>query len=340
MEQQVGVGVVGCGYWGMNHVRVFTELTQARVVAACDSSESRREEVQRRFPGLRVIASLDELLQDPGLDAVVVCTEASSHYPLVRSSLLAGKHVLVEKPMVTRVAEGEDLVAEAEARQLKLMVGHTFLYNAAVRLIKSYLSQGDTGRVYYLYSRRTNLGPVRHDVNALWDLAPHDVSIFNYLLGGAPEWVSAVGVRALGNGREDAGFVSLGYPDGIVGHIHVSWANPHKERELVVVSSARRIVFDDLDPQGRVRVFAKGLGSAPREAPSYGEFQLLLRDGDILIPNIEPSEPLKNECQHFLDCIVQERRPLTDGLNGLAVVRVMEATDRSLALRGAPVATG
>jgi predicted dehydrogenase len=239
--------------------------------------------------------------------------------------------------VTTNAADAEALTTLAETKGVTLMVGHTFLYNPGVQKLKDYIDQGQMGRVYYLYARRTNLGPIRHDVNALWDLAPHDISIFNYLLDSVPEWVSAVGARVLRNGREDVGFISLGYRDGIVGHIHVSWAEPNKVREVVVVGSDRRIVFDDMNPLERVRVFDKGVAPVMAEPASYGEYQFLMRDGDIVSPRVEVSEPLRNQCSHFLECVKGDRRPLTGGQQGYDVVRVMEAIDRSIERQGAPV---
>jgi predicted dehydrogenase len=231
------------------------------------------------------------------------------------------------------------LINLAQSRGLILMVGHTFLYNPGVTKVKEYIGRGDLGRVYYLYARRTNLGPIRRDVNALWDLAPHDISIFNYLLDSVPEWASAVGAKVLRNCREDVGFISLGYPNDITAHIHVSWADPNKVREVVVVGSNKRIVFSDINTLEQVRVFEKGIApvAAESEISSYGEYQLQIRDGDIISPRIEVSEPLKNQCVHFLECVAQGSRPLTDGWAGQAVVRVMEAIDRSIERKGAPV---
>ncbi|MCB0214358.1 MAG: gfo/Idh/MocA family oxidoreductase, partial [Anaerolineae bacterium] len=196
------------------------------------------------------------------------------------------------------------------------------------------------GQIYYLYARRTNLGPIRRDVNALWDLAPHDISIFNYLLDSVPEWVSAVGVKALGNCREDVGFISLGYPNGVVGHIHVSWADPNKVREVVVVGSDRRIVFDDLNALERVKIFEKGITSTSGEATSFGEFQFMIRDGDIISPRVEVNEPLKTQCIHFLECVAHNFIPFTSGQAGKEVVQVMEAIDLSLQYHGVPISVG
>lgn len=337
MNNRLGVAVLGCGYWGINYVRVFNELPQAQVVAACDQRQDRLQEVRQRFPGIELTSSFKDLLRRDDVEAIILCTPATTHYAVARSCLAAGKHVLVEKPITTRSTDAQELISLAEAQGVTLMVGHTFLYNMGIRRVKDYIDQDTTGRVYYLYSQRTNLGPIRQDVNAIWDLAPHDVSIFNYLLDSAPTWVSATGSKVLRNCREDVGFISLGYEDGVVGHIHVSWANPNKVREVVVVGSNRRIVFDDLNNLEQVRIFEKGIVTAAAEAPSYGEYHFLIRDGDIISPRIEVSEPLKNQCAHFIECVTQNLQPLTCGRTGLEVVRVMEAIDRSIELRGAPV---
>lgn len=340
MTDVLGVAILGCGYWGMNYVRVFSELPGARVAVVCDQRRERLEQVERRFPGVDVTTEVGDALRRAAVHAAVICTEARGHYEIARRCLQAGKHVLIEKPITTTAADAEALLALAETAGLTLMVGHTFLYNPGVRKIKEYIDHGEVGQVYYLYARRTNLGPIRHDVNAVWDLAPHDVSIFNYLLGRAPEWASAVGARVLRNHREDVGFISLGYGDGVVGHIHVSWAEPNKVREVVVVGSEKRILFDDLNPLERVRVFHKGVVPVAAEASSYGEYQFLMRDGDIVSPHIEVGEPLKNQCSHFLECVGTGSRPLTSGSAGQDVVRVMEAIERSIERHGAPVEIG
>jgi predicted dehydrogenase len=336
--RHIGIAVVGCGQWGMNYVRVLSELPEPRPIVVCDRRPEQLSKAGTLFPGVRLCTTLEDALNAHDVDAVVVGTGASEHYAVVRRCLEAGRHVLVEKPITTRAAHAEELVRAARDRGLVLMVGHIFMYNAGVRCVKEYIACGQVGRIYYLYSRRTNLGPIRSDVNALWDLAPHDVSIFNYLLEDVPLWVSAVGSSVLGNGREDVGFVSLGYPNNVIGHAHLSWADPHKVRELVVVGSDRRIVFDDLNPQERVRVFEKGVKALDDTPAGYAEHQFFVRDGDIIIPKIEFSEPLKDQCQHFIACVQQGCTPLTDSQSGLDVVRVLEAVHRSLGQRGAPVA--
>lgn len=331
----LGIGVCGCGYWGMNYVRIFSELPDTEVIAVCDQDPARLQAVQQRFPTVKLCTNMDELLQMDAIKAVVISTQASAHVGVAEQSLKAGRHLLVEKPITTKAADARHLMQLAEQEKRTLMVGHTFMYNAGVRKVKEYLDQ--TERIYYMYARRTNLGPIRRDVNALWDLAPHDVSIFNFFMGTSPEWVSAVGANVLLNDRADVGFVALGYPDGVVGHIHVSWADPNKVREVVVVSSDRRIVFNDVNPQEMVRIFEKGV-TVKDQAESYGEHNLLMRDGDIISPRIEPSEPLKNQCKHFVECVMTGKHPQTDAQAGLDVVRVMQAIDRSLEQNGAPVA--
>lgn len=337
MINQVGVAIIGCGYWGVNYVRVFDELPRARIVTVCDQRVERLHEIGERFNGITTTTNLDDALQMDGVDIAIVCTGATTHYAVTRKCLEAGKHVLVEKPMATDVDDANHLIQIAEENNVILMVGHTFLYNSAIAKVEEYLQKPDSGGVYYLYSRRTNMGPIRYDVNALWDLAPHDVSIFNHLVGENPVWVSAVGVHALKGENEDVGFVSLGYPSGVVANIHVSWVDPNKVRELVIVCSDKRIVFDDLNALERVKIFEKGVAPAPNEASSFGEHHFLMRDGDIHSPKIQVSEPLKNQCNHLLDCIETSKSPLTDGQAGLDVVRVMAGIDRSMKQNGAPV---
>jgi predicted dehydrogenase len=271
------IAVVGCGYWGMNYVRIFNELLDARLVAICDERSERLREAGSRFPGVDLTTDVEDVAAHPDVDAVVVCTEATTHYNVTRRLLSAGKHVLVEKPLTTTTADAQELIALAKSKSAVLMVGHTFVFNAGIQKVKEYVQMGQ-GRVYYLYARRTNLGPIRRDVNALWDLAPHDIAIFNYLLDSVPEWVSAVGGKVLRNCRHDVGFISLGYPGNIIGHIHVSWADPDKAREVVIVRSDKRIVFNDLNGIEQVRVFEKGVSTLEEEPLNYGESRFEIRD--------------------------------------------------------------
>ena len=336
MDNQLNVAVIGCGYWGGNYVRLFSELPDTRVVAVCDQRQECLDKVGRRFPDVILSQSVDEVLTLPEIDAVVISTYASSHYEIARKCIEAKKHILLEKPMTTSVEDAQQLIDLAEANGVILMVGHIYLYNAGIRKIKSLVKQGGVGQLYYLYSQRTNLGPVRYDVNAIWDLAPHDISIMNYVLDSAPEWVSAVGLRALRSDREDVGFIVLGYPHNVIGNIHVSWADPEKVRQIVVVGSEQRVVFNDLNPQEPIRIFEKGIGGSSTLPTNFGE-QYAIRNGDIISPNIGLSEPLKEQCLHFIDCIRNHQRPLSDGWNGRDVVRVMVAIEESIGRKGAPV---
>jgi predicted dehydrogenase len=333
------VGLVGYGYWGRNYLRILNELEDVELGVVCDSHPARRAEVSRRHRGIRVTDSLDDLLGTPGLAAVIVSTPAMTHYEVGRRCLDAGKHILIEKPLTTDSGSGELLVKTAEDAGLTVLVGHTFLYNDAVLRLKEIIDGGELGELYCIYSRRTNLGPIRNDVNVLWDLGPHDIAVFDYLLGAQPLWVSGVGHRVLRRRLEDVGFVSLRYPGNVLGHLHVSWTDPHKVRETVVVGSAGRAVFDDLDRVEPVRIFYKGVHAvySGLEQVEPGP-QLVIRDGDIRSPKLIVDEPLKKEVLHFLDCVRFGTRPRTDGRFGVAVVNVMEAIDTSLAARGAPTA--
>ncbi len=336
-DRPIGIAIIGAGYWGVNYVRVCRDLPGAELVVVCDQRAHRLGELEHQFPGLRTTTSLEDALAMDGVDAALICTPATAHFAVTKQCIEAGKHILVEKPIATTVADSNELIRLAELHRVTLMVGHTFMFNAGIRKVKEYLDLDEIGHVYYLYARRTNLGPIRHDVNALWDLAPHDISIFNYLLDSVPTWVSAVGTQVLHNGREDVGFISLGYNDGVVAHIHVSWADPHKVREMVVVGSDKRIVFDDLGVPEQVRVYEKGLAPAPPEAANFQDYHFQIRDGNIISPRIDVSEPLKNQCQHFIESVLSGKRPLTSGVEGRDVVAVLEAIDRSMARHGAPV---
>lgn len=333
------MAVVGCGYWGINHVRTIAEMINTELVAVCDRDSNRLREVERRYPKTDVFTDFELMLSAVGheIDAVVIATNATQHHEIARELIRAGKHVLIEKPITTDTAQALELVREAEAANVRLMVGHIFLFNSAIELMKSYVTRGDLGEIHYLYAQRTNLGPVRHDVNALWDLATHDVSVFNYLLDAGPLWVSAVGSKVLHNNRHDVGFMVLGYPNGILGHIHVSWADPHKVREMVIVGSNERIAFNDLDPVEKVRVFEKGIGCVQHTPDDYAEYDVSIRDGDIISPHFKINEPLRNELNHFIDCVINDRHPLSDGLMGAQVVQVMRAVDESIEHNGTPV---
>jgi predicted dehydrogenase len=333
-----GIAIIGSGYWGINYVRLLSQLADAHLVGVCDKSEERLKMIAGQFCDTEYFTSVDQLLAMDGIDGVIVCTNPDSHYEVARTCLEAGKHVLVEKPLTVKSNDAQELTDLANLKNLVLMVGHIFLYNAGVTKLKSYIDSGEIGDIRYLYSQRTNLGPIRKDVSALWDLATHDIYIFNYLLGSSPETVNAVGARFLNEGLEDVGFVTLHYPNGIIGNIHVSWANPHKEREIVIVGSNQRLSFNDIDAREPLRVFQKGVAASTEQKADFGEYKLLIRDGDIIIPKIEASEPLKNQVRHFINCFQNGAKPLSDGYAGLQVVETLQAIDQSIQNNGAPVA--
>ncbi len=332
-----GFAVIGSGYWGMNYVRLLSQMPETELIAVCDQAQDRLDVISQRFPKAALYQEIAPILADKEIEAVVVCTNPASHFEVAKQLLMAGKHVLVEKPMTLTAATSGELVKIAKEKKLTLMVGHIFLYHPAVDKVKSYIESGDLGEMHYMYAQRTNLGPIREDVNALWDLAPHDVSIFNHLMDANPVWVSAVGTRFLRGHVEDAGFIVLGYENGTVCNIHVSWADPHKVREVVVVGSKQRISFNDTSPDEKVRVFEKGVAASATAYSDFGEYQLMIRDGDVISPKIPFEEPLKNEVLHFIECKQTGKQPRSDGMSGMVVVKVMEAVNESVRNNGAPV---
>lgn len=335
MSQALRVALVGYGYWGPNYARVFNELPDSELTTICETDPERRERAQTRHPRAETAREVSNVFCNPNVDCAVISTPATTHFELAKAALKGGKHVLVEKPLALTVEHCEELDRLASRNGLALMVAHTFLYNAGIRKMKECMASADFGRAYYLHATRTNLGPIRYDVNALWDLAPHDISILNYLLGQKPKWASTIGACVLGNTREDVGFLTLGYADNVIGNIHVSWADPNKVREVVAVGSKRRVVFNDLSDVERIRVYEKGVAFGEMSADTYGEFKLLVRDGDIISPKIEPSEPLKNQCAEFLSCAANHTQPLSDAHFGTEVVETLLAAEASMQARGA-----
>lgn len=329
------VAVVGCGYWGGNYVRLLSEMPGVGEVIAIDSDIRRLAEMAGRFPRVTVAESVSEVVGR--IDGAVVSTPAATHYAVAKPLIEAGIHVLIEKPITTISEEAYELGLAASEHGVVLAVGHTFLHHDGIKALKHYVDEPAFGTPYYMYSQRTNLGPIRRDVDALWDLAPHDIAIFNRLIGADPVVVSAVGHRALQTQRFDSGFVTMTYPGEVIANIHVSWADPAKVRQVVVVGSGRRVVFDDLNPNERIRVFEKGVAPMLDVTDSFGEHQLQIRDGDILSPRIGTSEPLRNQMLDFFEAMDTGKAPLCGVEDGLGVVKVMEAIERSVALRGTPV---
>jgi predicted dehydrogenase len=332
-ETTLGIAVIGAGHWGPNLIRNFHQRPTSQVLWVVDKDAGRTSQVRSRFPDVTVASDLRPIIDDPRVDAVVIATPTSTHYGLVKAALEAGKHVLVEKPITTRSAEAAELEALAASKDLILMVGHVFVYNPAVQRIRQYLVDGALGRVHYISMVRTNLGPIRMDVNAAWDLASHDISIANYWLGGEPVSASAVGGCWINAGIEDAIFATLRYPDDVLVNLHVSWLNPRKARDITVTGDKRMLTFDDMNLGEPIRIYDKQVTETltkPGFIDTFASFRASIRDGDVTIPRVSGGEPLRNECDHFLSCIGSGARPLTGGREGLSVVRVLEAIERSL----------
>ena len=319
--------LLGYGYWGPNLARNLHQRLGTDWVACVDLDASRRDAMAKRYPWVRAPASVEQVLSDPAVDAVVVATPARTHAGLAADALRAGKHVLVEKPLALSTADAVALTRQAEHAGLVLMVGHTFEYNPAVTKMRALLDSGELGDLWYLHAQRVNLGRIQNDINALWSIGPHDVSIANYLVGAAPRWVSARGARYLHTELEDVVFATLGYDGGVLAHLHASWLDPSKVRRTTVVGSRRMVLFDDLDSEAKLRVYDKG---ADPVQGGYGEYQFRLRAGDIHVPRTDMTEPLALELDHFLECCASGARPRSDGWSGVRVVAALEAAQHSL----------
>jgi predicted dehydrogenase len=318
-------------------IRNFDSPPASAVRTVVDRDRARLDQVAARFPRVKVTSDFESVLADPEVDAVVIATPTSTHYGLVKAALEAGKDVLVEKPITTRFDQAEELIAIADAQKRILMVGHVFLFNGAVQRIQKLIEAKDLGRVYYVSMVRTNLGPIRMDVNASWDLVSHDVSIVNYWLGSEPTSVSAIGGNWINPGVHDAVFATLRYPNDVLVNVHASWLNPRKARDITVAGDKRMLTFDDMNLLEPVRIYDKQVTdktTQPGFIDSFASFRASVREGDITIPKISSGEPLKAECDHFLDCVRTRKRPLVSGREAASVVRTLEAIDRSMAASG------
>ncbi|MGD9782169.1 MAG: Gfo/Idh/MocA family protein [Kiritimatiellia bacterium] len=331
----IKIGVIGYGYWGPNLVRNFSECGVAEVRAVSDLRPERLKPVAARYPAVKTTANHRELLEDPGIDAVAIATPVSTHYELALQALQAGKHVLVEKPFTATVEQGQRLIEEAERRKLTLMVDHTFLFTPAVRKIKELVDAGELGQLYYYDSVRVNLGLFQHDVNVLWDLAVHDLSIMDFILGASPQAVSATGMAHVSGQPEDMAFLTCYFANNVIAHFHVNWLAPVKIRRTLIGGDRKMIVFDDLEPSEKIKVYDKGITVNEPE----GVYQMMVgyRTGDMWAPQLSNAEALREEAKHFVACVESGKRPLTDGHAGLAVVRILEAASVSIRNRGRPV---
>ena len=328
----IRVAVVGAGHWGPNLIRNFHNRERSEVLWVVDRDPGRLGQVRGRFPEIQVAQEAEPALADVRVDGVVIATPTSTHYRFAKAALERGKHVLVEKPIATAAGEGAELCALAVAGGRVLMVGHVFLFNPGIQRVKQYLDAGELGRIYYVAMVRTNLGPIRVDVDAAWDLASHDVSVVNYWLESEPVTVAAVGGTWINPGVADAVFATLRYPDDVLVNLHVSWLNPRKARDITVVGEKRMLTFDDMNLTEPIRVYDKRVTddrTTVGYVDSFASFRASIREGEIVIPRVVLGEPLRAECEHFLDCVESGKPPLTGGEQGMAVVRVLEAIERS-----------
>ena len=327
----IRIGVIGVGYWGPNLIRNLYKVEECSPVAVADVDPQRLAVMERLYPGLRTVARSEEVLHAPDVDAVVIATPISTHFALAREALRSGKHVLVEKPMTATVAEGTALVDLAETAGKILMVDHTFIYAGAVQKIRGLIQAGELGHIYYYDAVRVNLGLFQRDVNVLWDLASHDFSIMAYLLDKPPVSVQGVGAAPIhwdGWRQESIAYITMEFADGTLAHFHVNWLTPVKIRRILIGGSRKTVIYDHLDPDNQVKIFDKGVEVLPEQERFHTLVQY--RTGDMLAPKIEQTEALELVCRHFVECVRHGRQPLTAGREGLQVVRLLEAAQRSM----------
>jgi predicted dehydrogenase len=330
----ITIGVIGCGYWGPNLIRNFAENERAQLRWICDTDEKRLNAIGRRYPATSIATDYRQLLADPELNAVVIATPVATHFRFAKDALLAGKHVLIEKPFTMNSRDARELVELAGRRGLTLMVDHTFVYTGAVRRIKQIVESGELGELLYFDSVRINLGLFQRDINVVWDLAPHDLSIMDYLVARAPVALTATGSSHIEAGIENIAYVMLRFADSFIAHFHFNWLSPVKIRRTLIAGSRKMIVYDDIEPTEKVRVYDKGVTTNRIESDSDKEaaYQTLVsyRTGDVWVPKLDSTEALTHVCAEFLDAIANRRAPLTDGAAGLRVVRLLEAAQESI----------
>jgi len=331
----IKVGVVGTGYWGPNIIRNFYQLPTCEMATCCDLDEKRLAHMKGLYPNVQITTDYDSMVNDPSIDAVGVCTHVGAHYPLAKKALQAGKHVLIEKPFTARVDEAEELVDLAKKNGKIIMIDHTFEYTAGVNKMKEVIESGILGDVLYVHCSRLNLGIFQRDINVVWDLAPHDLSIILYATGLAPKSIRTVGMKLLHPKVEDAAFVTLncGSASAV---IHVSWVDPLKIRKVSVVGTKQMLVYDDLDPLSKIQIYDKGVDNPPHY-DTFGEFLCSYKYGDIHMPRLKEAEPLSVMCKHFLECIEEGKAPRSDGESGLKMVKLLAASDQSIAENGAEI---
>lgn len=332
----ITIGQIGAGMWGRNLLRNFAALPECRIKACCDKNAQVLANIKNQYNDkIKVTSDFDDLLNDPEIDGIVIATLPQTHAEFSIKALNHGKHIFVEKPLALDIDDAKEMISVAEKNRCLLMIGHLLLYHPAVKKLRSYIDEGALGDIHYLYSTRVNLGAVRELENALWSLTAHDISVALYLLGREPVKVAATGNAYIRKNIQDVVFVTISFKGNIIAHIHASWLDPHKVRKFTVVGSKKMAVFDDMESTEKIRIYDKGF-DWQKNAGTYDAF-LTVREGDIYIPKLDMVEPLKIECQHFIDCIKNNKKPFTDGKNGLAVLEVLRAAQESLESYGKPV---
>jgi predicted dehydrogenase len=335
--KEIKVGVVGCGYWGPNLIRNFNENYQTDLRYACDLDGQRLERIKVRYPAVTVTKNYKDLLRDKDLHVVAIATPVYTHYRFAKEALESGKHLLIEKPMTSNSKEAGTLVNLAEKKNLMIFVDHTFIYTGAVKKMKEVISSKNLGDIYYFDSVRVNLGLFQPDINVVWDLAPHDISIMDYLIPGKPKSVVAIGGSHTGNNIEDIAYVTVVYSTELMAHFHINWMSPVKIRRIIIGGSKKMIVFDDLDPSEKIKIYDKGILLAKTDKKVFYQNIIQYRIGDMYAPKIDQTEALKVLIDHMADCIIKKKKPVTDGESGLRVVRILEAADKSIKKGGAKV---
>jgi len=330
------IAVVGCGYWGPNLIRNLNSLSDCVLKSVCDTNSNRLAHMKSLYPAAEITSDFNDLIKDRDIDAIMIATPVRFHYQMARKSLLAGKHTFVEKPMACNSQQCEELIDLAEKRNLVLMVGHTFIYSKPVRKIREIVNSGELGELQYVSARRLNLGLLQKDINVAWDLAPHDISIILYVLGKEPVSVNCQGKSHVAKGVEDVTNMTLNFCNGAFGIIHSSWLDPNKVRETVFIGKKKMLVYNDVAPNEKIRIYDKRV-EAPPHYDSFGEFQYSYHYGGVYSPYLQLTEPLKVECQHFLDCIRTGAKSESSGADGLQVVRILEAASASLQIGGGQV---
>lgn len=334
----IKIGIVGVGRWGPNLLRNFDSMDGVQVSMVCDTDQARIDQIKKRFPDVQTSNDPAAVCENADLDCAVIATPLATHFELAQKALRTGQHVFVEKPLAASSRECRELIDIAEDMNVLLFVGHTFKYNASIRAAKEFIKSGELGDIYLIDANRTNLGPVRYDTNALWDLASHDISIFSYWLDENPKSVSARGGRFLNSNIEDVVYSTFEYSNGVVAHVHASWLNPRKIREITVVGEKKMLVWNDMNLSEPIRIYNKGFVKDEEYHDTFASFRLSIREGEVIIPTLRLNEPLWQECDHFISCVKDGTRPLTDGYDGLNVVRALEAATESMQSQGTSIA--